>query len=100
MKRKHNLIVWAMCIVLLFGTLTLGAQGSKESATPASQVKKAQTFAGGWPYPTPPTGHFNMFVAISWLFFAISIKSFESPPCFVPAPVTPCCAAHSSFRLS
>lgn len=63
MKRKHNLIVWAMCIVLLFGMLSLGAQGSKDSAASPSQVKKTQTFAGGWPYPTPPTGHFNMFVA-------------------------------------
>lgn len=59
----------AMMAMLLVGC------GGKNGSTTSGDVSSASTyaegetlstgavFAGGWPYSTPPTGHFNMFVA-------------------------------------
>lgn len=45
---------------------------TKALAETKAPVVKDAVFAGGWPYNTPPTGHFNMFVAN-----AIELKYFR-----------------------
>lgn len=62
MRKRHSLLILLMSIVMLFGTVAISAQGGQEAA-PSAESKVPVTFAGGWPYATPPTGHFNMFVA-------------------------------------
>ena len=62
MKKRRSMLIGVMCIVMLFSSLALSAQGSQD-AQPVQESKQPITFAGGWPYATPPTGHFNMFVA-------------------------------------
>ena len=42
--------------MLLLAAMTLGLMTAQASGGPA-------VFAGGWPYSTVPTGHFNMFVS-------------------------------------
>ncbi len=65
MRKTRIGMVIAICALMIFSIATVGAQGQQAApaaATTAAPVR-AQTFAGGWPYATPPTGHFNMFVA-------------------------------------
>ncbi len=52
MSKRSICLIGALCVLLGAGTMSVAAQGGS-----------SQTFAGGWPYATPPTGHFNMFVA-------------------------------------
>lgn len=47
----------AIFMLMVIGIASLSAAGQQGSTV------RAQTFSGGWPYATPPTGHFNMFVA-------------------------------------
>jgi peptide/nickel transport system substrate-binding protein len=61
MRKKRLGVVLAMCLLV---SLSLGAAGTAEpAAAPPQGPQLAATFAGGWPYSIPPTGHFNMFVA-------------------------------------
>jgi peptide/nickel transport system substrate-binding protein len=62
MNKKRIMLILALCMVMIFSTVALSAGGSQE-ALPEEMEKEPVTFAGGWPYATPPTGHFNMFVA-------------------------------------
>lgn len=49
----------ALVCILITAAAGVSAQGRAETAAePAAPV-----FAGGWPYATPPTGHFNMFIS-------------------------------------
>ncbi len=52
MRRRMIPVITVLCLFMALGTMTISAQGAGN-----------QTFAGGWPYATPPTGHYNMFVA-------------------------------------
>ncbi|TVR67128.1 MAG: hypothetical protein EA427_14710, partial [Spirochaetaceae bacterium] len=58
MRRKQALVL-GLVLVLLLSAAGLAARGQQEPVTPDAE----QVFAGGWPYATPPTGHFNMFVS-------------------------------------
>ncbi|MEA4863770.1 MAG: ABC transporter substrate-binding protein [Sphaerochaeta sp.] len=61
MRKRRLGFVLAMCLLIV---VSLGAAGNVEPTAPAPQGPQlAPTFAGGWPYSIPPTGHFNMFVA-------------------------------------
>ncbi|NLA54616.1 MAG: hypothetical protein GX858_09755 [Clostridiales bacterium] len=50
--KKFRLVL----VMLLLAAMTLGLMTAQASGGPA-------VFAGGWPYSTVPTGHFNMFVS-------------------------------------
>ena len=58
-----------LMIVLLSVNMVFAGGSGESSATPSGQEK---VFAGGWPYSTVPTGHFNMFVSN-----AIELKFFR-----------------------
>lgn len=51
-------------LVALLAVSSVFAGGSSEAASAGQSGAAAETvFAGGWPYSTVPTGHFNMFVS-------------------------------------
>ena len=51
-------------LVALLVVSSVFAGGSSEAASAGQSGAAAETvFAGGWPYSTVPTGHFNMFVS-------------------------------------
>lgn len=56
--------VFLSLLVALLAVSSVFAGGSSESAPAGvSDVAAETVFAGGWPYSTVPTGHFNMFVS-------------------------------------
>ena len=56
--------VFLSLLVALLAVSSVFAGGSSESAPAGVSDAAAETvFAGGWPYSTVPTGHFNMFVS-------------------------------------
>lgn len=59
-----TLFVLSVALTMVF------ANGATE--TTKVEEKQEAVFAGGWPYSTPPTGHFNMFVSN-----AIELKYFR-----------------------
>jgi len=64
MRTHIKIFAIVLCMLVVLGIAPLAAQGTAEPAAPVAQtVQLAPTFAGGWPYQVPPTGHFNMFVA-------------------------------------
>ncbi len=64
MRKKFTGIMITLCLLFALTVVPLMAQGAAEPAAPVSAGPvMAPTFAGGWPYPIPPTGHYNMFVA-------------------------------------
>jgi len=64
MRKNFIGILITLCLLFALTVVPLMAQGSAEPAAPVSAGSGlAPTFAGGWPYPIPPTGHYNMFVA-------------------------------------
>jgi len=67
-KRKRFLTSF-MTILLLLGTVAFTAacdnKDQPETVPQTSTGAGEAVFAGGWPYATVPTGHFNMFVANS-----------------------------------
>lgn len=71
MNKRNKVFTSLMTSLLLLGTVafTAGCQKSPTPGTvpptPAPTDTKEAVFAGGWPYATVPTGHFNMFVANS-----------------------------------
>ena len=51
-------------LVALLAVSSVFAGGSSEAASAGQRGAAAENvFAGGWPYSTVPTGHFNMFVS-------------------------------------
>lgn len=51
-------------LLSLLAVSSVFAGGSSEAASAGQSGSAAETvFAGGWPYSTVPTGHFNMFVS-------------------------------------
>jgi len=60
MRRNHTGMAIAMCVLMVFSIASLSANAGKEVVAPPAPTR-APTFAGGWPYATPPAGHFNMF---------------------------------------
>lgn len=51
-------------LVALLAVSSVFAGGSSEASSAGQSGAAAETvFAGGWPYSTVPTGHFNMFVS-------------------------------------
>ncbi len=64
MRKRFTGILITLCLLFALAVVPLMAQGAAEPAAPVSAAPAmAPTFAGGWPYPIPPTGHYNMFVA-------------------------------------
>jgi peptide/nickel transport system substrate-binding protein len=64
MRKNFTGILITLCLLFALTVVPLMAQGAAEPAAPVSAGSSlAPTFAGGWPYPIPPTGHYNMFVA-------------------------------------
>ena len=61
-SRKSFLVLACVLVMLVTGPL-FGAGRAEQAVTVDSTIQLAPTFAGGWPYSIPPTGHFNMFVA-------------------------------------
>ncbi|HSP47620.1 MAG TPA: ABC transporter substrate-binding protein [Clostridiaceae bacterium] len=71
MNKRKKFFTSSLTILMLLGTVAFAA-GCQQSQTPgttpppaAPTDTKEAVFAGGWPYATVPTGHFNMFVANS-----------------------------------
>lgn len=70
MKRSaRSILSGVLAAAMLSGLMLLPGCGQNSSPTsdpsasaPAGAVSE-QAFVGGWPYSTPPTGHYNMFVA-------------------------------------
>ena len=64
---KKRLIAVVLACMMLAGTMLAGcADGSanEDNGTKGAQSTQStgdNVFIGGWPYETPPTGHFNMF---------------------------------------
>lgn len=63
MNKRNKSITSFITIILLISIIVLmtGCVNSENSST--QKNKEGAVFAGGWPYATVPTGHFNMFVA-------------------------------------
>ena len=56
--------VFLSLLVALLAVSSVFAGGTSEAASAGVSDAAAETvFAGGWPYSTVPTGHFNMFVS-------------------------------------
>jgi peptide/nickel transport system substrate-binding protein len=85
MIKRNKSITSIMSIILLISVLVLitacsktnssnkpSDTSNKPSDTSTQDAPKDAVFAGGWPYATVPTGHFNMFVAN-----AISLKFYR-----------------------
>lgn len=71
MNKRKKFFTSSMTILLLLAATAFAAgcqqtpqPGTAPPVTPPPAAKEA-VFAGGWPYATVPTGHFNMFVANS-----------------------------------
>ena len=68
MKKKHRLWTGIVMSLLLMGTVFISACSSDDDGDSNAPPETGQetggeaVFAGGWPYETTPTGHFNMFV--------------------------------------
>jgi len=67
MNKRNKFLTSFLTILLLMGTVVFTAACGKTPqpgtvAQTPTETKEA-VFAGGWPYATVPTGHFNMFVA-------------------------------------
>lgn len=58
MRGKQTRIL-GLCLVFMVAAAGLAARGQQEPVSGDQEL----VFAGGWPYATPPTGHFNMFVS-------------------------------------
>ena len=73
MNKRSRILTSLMTILLLLGTVafTAACEKTQEPGTvPQTSIETDDTddteeavFAGGWPYATVPTGHYNMFVA-------------------------------------
>jgi len=67
MYKRNKIVTSFLTILLLLGTVAFTAACNKSpqpgTATQTPVETKEAVFAGGWPYATVPTGHFNMFVA-------------------------------------
>lgn len=50
--KKYSKLLFVIAIIMAF-VLSFSAVAAQDEAI----------FAGGWPYSTPPTGHFNMFIS-------------------------------------
>ena len=61
-SKKSFLVLACMMVLLVAGPL-FGAGRAEQAVKEDVSTTLAPTFAGGWPYSIPPTGHFNMFVA-------------------------------------
>ncbi|HSR04565.1 MAG TPA: ABC transporter substrate-binding protein, partial [Proteiniclasticum sp.] len=66
MKNKRRMLTGIMMSMLLVGTVFISACSSGDNGDtdqpPENEAQGEAVFAGGWPYATTPTGHFNMFV--------------------------------------
>ena len=71
---SRNILVLMLVLVMVFVTACGDADKPKDPEKPATGDTDTTTavFAGGWPYETVPTGHFNMFIAN-----AIDLKYFR-----------------------
>ncbi len=58
MRGKQTRLL-GLCLVFMLAAAGLTARGEQEMVPDEGN----RVFAGGWPYATPPTGHFNMFVS-------------------------------------
>lgn len=52
-------IVSILLVLMVLSAVFAGGAGESTAGAAAGQ----SVFAGGWPYSTVPTGHFNMFVS-------------------------------------
>lgn len=73
-RRARSILSAALAAVMLSGLMLLPgcSQTPAESPDPSTSAPAGsqtggqatqQAFVGGWPYTTPPTGHYNMFVS-------------------------------------
>lgn len=66
MKNRRKIWTMTTMAVLLVGTVFISACSGNndvdENVPPQTGQTGNAVFAGGWPYETTPTGHFNMFV--------------------------------------
>lgn len=60
---KKRLIAAGLACMMLAGTVLSGCSNSANETNDKQSVESTEesVFVGGWPYETPPTGHFNMF---------------------------------------
>nr|WP_300004808.1 ABC transporter substrate-binding protein [Tissierella sp.] len=69
---SRSMLIIVLAFVMIFVTACGDSDKDKGPDKPDSAGNSQAVFAGGWPYETVPTGHFNMFIAN-----AIDLKYFR-----------------------